>query len=579
MTAAEPAPAVVVSGLVKRFRSGNRAIAALDGLDCIVPQGGITAVVGPDAAGKTTLLRLIAGLLRPDSGRIEVMGRDAVGEAAAIHAEIGYMPQRFGLYEDLTVAENLSLHADLRQLVGAPRRERFDELLRFTGLAPFTGRLAGKLSGGMKQKLGLACSLLARPALLLLDEPSVGVDPLSRRQLWSIVESLAQAGTTVLWSTTYLDEAERCREVLLLHEGRLLAHGPPGDFTAPLRGLAFLARVPPKRRRNLRALAAAMPEVADAAIHGAGVRLVMRPGAPAPVAGAFDGAVLEMFSPRLEDAFAVTLAGSSLTAPPPPSPTIHARAPSGPVIEARELTKAYGDFIAVDRVSFTVRQGEIFGLLGPNGAGKSTIFRMLCGLAAPSAGTARVAGIDLGHAAAVARARIGYMPQKFSLYGELSVRQNLDFFARAYGLSGARREARIQWVLDEFALSGEARAACNDLPVGYKQRLSLGAALMHEPAILFLDEPTSGVDPLARRVFWDRIAQLSDRGVTVMVTSHFLDEAEYCDRLAIIHRSRLIAAATPEELKAPLISPALPLPTLDDAFAALIQASERGEAA
>ncbi len=579
MTAAEPAPAVSVSGLVKRFRSGNRVVTALDGLDCLVPLGGITAVVGPDAAGKTTLLRLIAGLLRPDSGQIEVMGRDTVAGAASIQSEIGYMPQRFGLYEDLTVAENLSLHADLRNLVGVPRRERFDELLRFTGLASFTGRLAGKLSGGMKQKLGLACSLLARPALLLLDEPSVGVDPLSRREFWKIIENLSQGGTTVLWSTTYLDEAERCREVLLLHEGRLLAHGPPVGFTAPLRGRTFLARVPPERRRKLCALAIAMPGIADAAIHGAGVRLITRPGVSAPDSGAFAGIVVEPLAPRLEDAFAATLAGKSAAAPLPALSSVRAEMPGGPVIEAKELTKSFGGFIAVDRVSFTVRRGEIFGLLGPNGAGKSTIFRMLCGLTAPSAGTARVAGIDLARAASQARAHIGYMPQKFSLYGDLSVRQNLDFFAGAYGLSGARREMRIRWVLDEFALSGEARTACNDLPVGYKQRLSLGVALMHEPEILFLDEPTSGVDPLTRRAFWDRIAQLSDRGVTVMVTSHFLDEAEYCDRLAIIHRSRLIAAATPEALKAPLVSTALPLPTLDDAFAALIQASEREDAA
>jgi len=579
MTAAAQAPAIEIAGLVKRFRSGGRIVTALDGLDCVVPEGGITTLVGPDAAGKTTLLRLVAGLLQPNSGTIRVLGRDAVRDATAIQAEIGYMPQRFGLYEDLTVAENLSLHADLRQVVGDERRRRMAELLDFTELKPFTGRLAGRLSGGMKQKLGLACSLLARPRLLLLDEPSVGVDPLSRRQLWRIVEELTVGGTTVVWSTAYLDEAERSRMVLLLHEGRLLDQGPPAGFLSPLKGRAFMALSAPERRRAVQATAIGTPGIADAAIHGEGVRLVMDVGVPPPAAQALGCDLVEPVPPRLEDAFLARLGVRAAVAAPPALLLPRPAAPAEAVIVAKELTRRFGGFVAVDRVSFGVARGEVFGLLGPNGAGKSTIFRMLCGLLAPTAGIARVLGIDLGRSAAAARAHIGYMPQKFALYGDLTVRQNLAFFAQAYGLRAGRRAERINWVLDEFQLGSYADAACNSLPLGHKQRLSLGAALMHEPAILFLDEPTSGVDPLARRAFWARIAALADQGVTVMVTSHFMEEAEYCDRLAIIYRSRLIAAATPERLKRSQTSTKIPHPTLEEAFIALIQASGQEGAA
>jgi ABC-2 type transport system ATP-binding protein len=581
MTAEDGAPAMAISGLVKRFRSGGRVVTALDGLDCTIPRGGITTLVGPDAAGKTTLLRMIAGLLRPDAGSVRVLGYDIVREATSIQAEIGYMPQRFGLYEDLTVAENLALHADLRQVVGEQRRRRMEQLLEFTELGPFTGRLAGRLSGGMKQKLGLACSLLAQPRLLLLDEPSVGVDPLSRRQLWSIVEELTAGGTTVIWSTAYLDEAERSREVLLLHEGRLLDRGPPASFLAPLSGRVFMALAEPERRRAIQSAAIAAPGVTGASIHGEGVRLVIDRGAAPPSADALGSIAIEPATPKLEDAFLALLATRGMPparpAPPPPRPSAPVAADN--VIVAQDLTRRFGGCVAVDRVSFSVARGEIFGLLGPNGAGKSTIFRMLCGLLAPSAGAARVLGIDLGRSAADARARIGYMPQKFALYGDLTVRQNLAFFAQAYGLGRAKRAQRMDWVLSEFALANFADAACNDLPLGHKQRLSLGAALMHEPAILFLDEPTSGVDPLTRRAFWARITALAESGVTVMVTSHFMEEAEYCDRLAIVYRSRMIAAATPKRLKASQATAETPRPSLEEAFIALIQATGREEAA
>ncbi|MCC6469660.1 MAG: ABC transporter ATP-binding protein [Alphaproteobacteria bacterium] len=580
MTPAEAAaaPTIVVSELTKRFRTGDRSVVALDRLAFAIAGGGITTVVGPDAAGKTTLLRLIAGLLQRDGGSIHVLGRDIAVDATSVQAEIGYMPQRFGLYEDLTVGENLALHADLRQVVGAERRQRFGELLAFTDLAPFTGRLAGQLSGGMKQKLGLACSLLARPRLLLLDEPSVGVDPLSRRQLWRIVERLTDDGMTVLWTTAYLDEAERSRHVLLLHEGRLLDQGPPADFVGRLAGRVLLAQAPPETRRRVQALAMQDAGIIDAAIRGDGVRLLLREGAAPPSAGAIQARSIEPVVSALEDEFVARLAPARRTLPAAPA-TAAAHPADSEIIAVRDLTRRFGSFVAVDHVNFSVRRGEIFGLLGPNGAGKSTIFRMLCGLLAPSSGAARVAGIDLGRSAAAARARIGYMAQKFSLYGNLTVRQNLAFFARAYGLDRRRRDRRVDWVLDEFDLRAEAESACNDLPLGFKQRLSLGSALMHEPAILFLDEPTSGVDPLTRRAFWLRIAALAEGGVTVLVTSHFMEEAEYCDRLAIIDRGRLAAVATPAALKASVATAALPRPSLEDAFIALIGAGNQAAAA
>ena len=546
----------------------------------------ITGLVGPDAAGKTTLLRLIAGLLRPANGHISVFGHDMTTDAALAHPAIGYMPQRFGLYEDLSVAENLDLFADLHAMSSALRAERVTRLLRFTGLGPFTARLAGQLSGGMKQKLGLACALLSRPRLLLLDEPSVGVDPASRRDLWAIVAAMLEEGRAdgmaVVWATAYLDEAARCGNVLLLHEGRLLAQGPPAEFLAPLEGRVFRLRVPVGERRAAARLATAQPAVLDAVVEGDALRIVLRQGVAVPGPAELGGEALEHLPPRFEDGFVAALA------PPPPAPLPQREGGNGQpspstrgrglgggdatAITVTDLVRRFGAFTAVDHVSFAVCRGEIFGLLGPNGAGKSTIFRMLCGLLRPSGGQARVAGADLVRAPAQARARIGYMAQRFSLYAELSVLENLRFFARVYGLGRAAQTRAIDAALTGFDLTQTAASVAGDLPLGLKQRLALAAALLHGPDILFLDEPTSGVDPLTRREFWARIGTLADAGVTVMVTSHFMDEAEYCDRLGIVSQGRLAAVDTPAALRERVRSEALPEPTLEDAFIALVQA-------
>jgi ABC-2 type transport system ATP-binding protein len=489
------------------------------------------------------------------------------------------MPQRFGLYDDLTVQENLRLYADLRGLALAAREETFARLLEFTGLAPFTRRLAGQLSGGMKQKLGLACSLIQTPKLLLLDEPSVGVDPISRRELWRMVEDLRERGIGILWSTAYLDEAERCSQVILLNDGELLFHGAPRDLTGRVAGrVVRLTHIQGSRRKVL-AAALGRPGVIDGVIQGSSVRLVLAADIAAAdvVRTASDpDAAVDVVSaePRFEDAFIDILGGgpageSSLAQAMPQMPDCGA-----PVIEAHGLTKRFGSFVAAEDMTFAIPRGEIFGLLGPNGAGKSTTFKMLCGLLPPSAGDGRVAGFDLRHARADARGRLGYMAQKFSLYGDLSVLQNLEFFAGVYGLSGAHRRQQIEAMLETFDLARHAGESARDLPLGFKQRLALACAVMHGPEALFLDEPTSGVDPITRREFWTHINGLVEKGVAVLVTTHFMDEAEYCDRIGLIYRGRTIALGSPDDLKASAARTGIADPTLEDAFIAMVEASD-----
>src|SRR5215472_15560518 len=553
--AAPTRPAAEVSALVKSFG----ATRALDGISATLPAGKILGLVGPDGAGKTTLIRLFAGLMTPTAGAVEVLGRTPQAEGGTTQAETGYMPQRFGLYEDLSVLDNLNLYANLRALDVTQRQQRFAELLRFTDLAPFTGRLAGQLSGGMKQKLGLACALLGRPRLLLLDEPGVGVDPLSRRELWRMVSELVAGGVTVLWSTAYLEEAERCAYIWLLDAGRLLYDGAPRELSARVRGRVFRRRAPPGEARQTAEEELAREAVLDAVIQGASVRLVAKPHQERE----FQGTQYEPVEPRLEDAYVELLGG------PTQAPLADA------LVRAVGLTRRFGDFVAADHVGFEVRAGEIYGLLGPNGAGKSTTFRMLCGLLKPTEGDASVAGVNLLHAASRARARLGYMAQKFSLYGDLSVGQNLDYFADIYGLSRAAKRERVPAMIEMFELAPHLESNASLLPLGFKQRLALACATLHAPAVLFLDEPTSGVDPLMRREFWHHISALTTRGVAVLVTTHFMDEAEYCDRIGLIWRGRKIAEGTPDELKARVRSTRQPEPTLEDAFIALVE----GEAA
>jgi ABC-2 type transport system ATP-binding protein len=554
---------------------------ALDRVSGTIEAGRITGLVGPDGAGKTTLIRLMTGLMVPDAGSITVFGFDTRHQAEHIHPGIGYMPQRFGLYEDLSVQENLDLYADLRGLAPAQRPEAFARLLAFTDLARFTGRLAGKLSGGMKQKLGLACALIQKPRLLLLDEPAVGVDPISRRDLWRMVRSLSGEGTGVLWSTAYLDEAEACDHVLLLNQGALLFSGPPADLTGRVAGRVFRVNGLSGRRRQVLARLLDRDGVVDGVMQGESIRLVLAPeAAVGEVTRDIAEAAPRPAPPRFEDAFVDLLGGGpgGRSALAEATPFLDASDPQ-PVIEARGLTKRFGDFTAAQDISFAIPRGEIFGLLGPNGAGKSTTFKMLCGLLKPTAGEGRVAGFDLRRDTAEARNRLGYMAQKFSLYGDLSVEQNLNFFAGAYGLAGPGKRRRIALLSQIFDLGPYARLSAKDLPLGLKQRLALACAVIHGPDALFLDEPTSGVDPITRREFWTHINGLVDKGITVLVTTHFMDEAEYCDRISLIYRGRSIALGSPDSLKARVATAERPDPTMEDAFVALVGEFDAREAA
>ncbi len=529
---------------------------ALRGITAQIKRGRITGIVGPDGSGKTTLIRLIAGLLKATSGKITVENCDPISDATVLRPQLGYMPQKFGLYEDLTVLENLNLYADLCDLAGEARQQSFQQLLTFTDLARFLDRPAGKLSGGMKQKLGLACTLLGSPRVLLLDEPSVGVDPISRRELWKMVGELAHKGITVIWSTSYLDEAELCDDVLLMSEGHLKFDGPPATIIAGMKGRSFQLRDIEGNKRIVLKKALHAAQVIDGVIQGDALRLVLKTAGELPDLGhlgAGDKAHFVEVRPCLEDAFIDILGGGpggeSVLADHMPLARLDSSTDQNAVIEANQLTRRFGDFVATDHIDFKVKRGEIFGLLGPNGAGKSTTFKMMCGLLKPTSGWAKVMGIDLKSSASRARAQIGYMAQKFALYGNLSVAQNLQFFSGIYGLRGNVQQDMINDMVRVFNLEPYLDEEANTLPLGFKQRLALSCAIMHHPPILFLDEPTSGVDPITRREFWTHINGLVDKGVTVMVTTHFMDEAEYCDRIALIYRGRTIASGTPDQLK------------------------------
>ncbi|HUX45187.1 MAG TPA: ATP-binding cassette domain-containing protein [Acidobacteriaceae bacterium] len=569
--------AVVVRNMSKSFGKGAARRDALKNVSLQIPAGTMTALIGPDGAGKSTLLRLLAGILTPQGGEIYVLGHRLPQDALALQCKIGYMPQHFGLYEDLTVEENLALFADLHGIPLAAREDRFAELLIMTALGPFRKRLAGQLSGGMKQKLGLACTLVHPPQLLLLDEASVGVDPISRRELWSIIwRQVEEQKVTVLLSTAYMDEAERCDHVLLLHEGEILAQGDPAQLIVPLQRHAFVLEEISQSPRSLQSRIARLPGVVDAVVQGDGLRIVMQePRPPVLKDDLAPYGIPKAVPARLEDAFVSLLFRRTprhLISLPPQRDRSQDDAT---VVEVKKLYRYFGSFAAVKNVSFHVRKGEIFGLLGANGAGKSTTFRMLCGLLPSSSGTLRVAGADLRTATADARARIGYVSQKFSLYGVLSVQQNLSFFASAYGLQNQYKRERMEWALEELELREYASMNAGSLPLGYKQRLALACALMHKPEILFLDEPTSGVDPLARREFWARVNALAEGGTTCLVTTHFMEEAEYCDHLVLMSLGEVLAWGTPAEVKEKVRGPDLPHPSMEDAFIALIEEHEQ----
>ena len=576
---------VEAAGVTKRFRDsrGGELLTAVDCLDIRAVRGKMTALIGPDGAGKTTFLRMVCGLMFPTEGILSVLGISVADKPADVQRRLGYMPQKFGLYEDLTCMENMNLYADLHGISAEERKERFEKLFHMTGLAPFAQRLAGKLSGGMKQKLGLACTLVRTPELLILDEPTAGVDPLSRRELWEILKDLVKGGhISVLVSTAYMEEAELCDEVYILNKGKVLDRGTPEELRKETEGRCRMAKTP--EGIPPRVLQAAFLDdresVEDAVPEKGNVRFVLKEGVPLERIKAFScypRLETEGVPSRLEDSFMCCLGKLERKESPLEGFELDYKEPahiSGKVdIEVKNLVRRFGDFTAVDNTSFQVHEGEIFGLLGPNGAGKSTTFKMLCGLLPASSGELSVAGVNLRTARAAARASVGYVAQKFSLYGMLTVRENLEFFGGAYGLPRQKIRERIKEVLSQFGLSGAEDRMAGDLPGGYKQRLSMAASLLHEPKILFLDEPTSGIDPPARRIFWRQITALAAKGTTVIITTHFMDEAEYCDRIMIQDQGKMLILGTPEEVR----NRGGKNLTMNEAFIAIVENSRREE--
>jgi ABC-2 type transport system ATP-binding protein len=585
-------PAIHAVGLSRSFGQ----LAAVTSLDLEVARGEIYGLVGPDGAGKTTTLRMLSGILDPSSGSATVAGHDVATAAEHVKDNIAYMSQRFGLYADLSVAENIDFYAELYGVPHASRGARVDELLDFSNMRPFRRRLAAKLSGGMKQKLQLICALVHTPRVLLLDEPTNGVDPLSRRDFWNILYGLLSQDVAILVTTAYLDEAERCTRVGLLDNGRLLAQGTPEKVKQLMRG--SIVAVTSHRARDAYHLLLTQLRSGTASLFGDTVHITASDAASTvrEVARLLTAAGVPFSEPRelpptIEDVFISVMGKQDETAAEPapaeakPAPQAAVAEP-GVAVVVEGLTRRFGDFVAVDDVSFSVRQGEVFGFLGPNGAGKSTTIRMLCGLLRPSAGRGRVGGYDVYAEPERIKAVIGYMSQRFSLYEDLRVEENIDFYGGIYGLSGDRLRERREWAIAMAGLQDRRRSMTHVLSGGWKQRLALACAVLHEPPIVFLDEPTSGVDPLSRRRFWDLIYEMAGRGVTVFVTTHYMEEAEYCDRVALIYHGRLIAMDSPRELKHGLgrklaaagerdAGGEEAAPSMEDVFVALIEEEDR----
>ncbi|MGX9425916.1 ribosome-associated ATPase/putative transporter RbbA [Bradyrhizobium sp. LeoA1S1] len=505
----------VVRALSHRYGS----VTALDCISADIPAGRLVGLIGPDGVGKSSLLAILAGARKIQEGAVAVLGTDIskAAERALICPRIAYMPQGLGknLYPDLSVKENVEFFARLFEQSRKEREWRINELLESTGLAPFADRPASKLSGGMRQKLGLCCSLIHDPDLLILDEPTTGVDPLSRRQFWDLIDRIRDrtAKMSVLVATAYMEEAERFDWLMAMNEGKILATGSPSDLkqqtgTDSIED-AFVALLPHRQRA----------------------------GNEKPIGPPLDG---------------------------------HAE----PVIVAKDLTCRFGDFTAVDRVNFTIRRGEIFGFVGSNGSGKTTTMKMLTGLLPPSEGEALIFGEVLRAGDLEARRRVGYMSQSFSLYGELTVRQNLVLHARLFHLSLAFAEARIAELIEKCDLADYLDDLASSLPLGIRQRLSLAVAVVHKPDLLILDEPTSGVDPLARDQFWQLLIDLSrNQGMTIFVSTHFMNEAARCDRLSLMHEGRVLASDTP----AGLIK-ARNAKSLEDAFISFLERETPGTA-
>ncbi|HXF07981.1 MAG TPA: ATP-binding cassette domain-containing protein [Candidatus Acidoferrales bacterium] len=552
------APVVRIRGLVKNYKD----VHAVRGIDLDVPKGSLFGLIGSDGAGKSSTMKAVAGVMSYDEGTIEVFGEHIDSEASAerVKLRLGFMPQGLGqnLYPDLSIEENIDFFARLRLVKADDLVERKEKLLRMTRLDKFRDRAMKNLSGGMKQKLGLVCTLIHEPELIILDEPTTGVDPVSRRDFWAILaELLAEKGISALVSTAYMDEASRFHHAALMHHGRILAHGEIEELIHLQPGTVVSVAVQPQ----LEALNRLRSRFEQVVALGNFLRVFV----PAQDTSA-DEVVKDVLSgleitdvqtdtPELEDIYVGLLESNGegqavRDLPSPPEGTVIHLDPDKPVIEAKNLVRDFGAFRAVDHVTFDVRPGEIFGLLGANGAGKTTVIKMLTGILRPSEGAGSVAGADMRHSGATIKKRIGYMSQAFSLYQDLTVVENIRLYAGIYAVPPKEIEPRLRWIVDLAGLEGMEGALTGSLPMGLRQRLALGCALVHRPPILFLDEPTSGVDPMGRREFWDVLFRLSrQEEVGLLVTTHYMVEAEYCDRIALMHAGKVVAYDSPAGLK------------------------------
>lgn len=548
-------PAIEARGLRKNYEG----VTAVSGIDLQVERGEIFGLVGADGAGKTTTIQMLCTLSLPSAGEARILDMDTVKQAGGIKRRIGYMSERFNLYPTLTVEENLDFFARLRNIPREASNQRKKELLSFCRLEPFSKRQAEYLSGGMQKKLALACSLIHEPDVIFLDEPTTGVDPISRRDFWKIITGFLARGITVLVSTPYLDEAERFSRVAFMHHGRIIACDTPQKLKAGLAGEMMEIRARPVQRAavSLRQLAfSSVPQIFGDTIH------IMVDGAEkrrSEVKSLLEREdinieTIRSILPNLEDVFVSQLAEmeekSSESIQNSPNGDLEKAGEGSEIaIEVSELKRKFGDFTAVDRISFEVKRGDIFGLLGPNGSGKTTTIRMIIGLLSPTSGSARMLGQDMAKGTAASRSKMGYMSQKFSLFADLTVEENINLYGGLYGLTASQLEEGKRWVLDMAGLRGKEKLKPAELAGGWKQRLALGCTIIHSPEVIFLDEPTAGVDPLSRRSFWELIQELANRGTTIFVTTHYMDEAEHCHRLGLMYQGKLVALGSPQQLK------------------------------
>jgi ABC-2 type transport system ATP-binding protein len=544
--------AIRITGLWKRYGP----LEAVRGISFEVGQGEIFGLIGPDGAGKTSTFQILAGVMEASAGSAEIFGRPA----REARSQTGYLSQAFSLYPDLTVSENIRYVGDLRRVASDDIVKRGRHYLQMFDMDRFSSRLAGQLSGGMKQKLSLACALVPQPRVLVLDEPTTGVDPVSRREFWDALAHLAADGLSILISTPYLDEAERCNRIALIHKGELRQIGTSAELRDRLGAMRLEVRVDnlSKAERLLSAVSGPQQDIMDVERFGDRLDVLAHDPEKARrlVADLSSKAGLQVSEvrvdePTLENVFVASLRalGEDSKESPFPGRHDHSNLRGQTAIGADNLTKQFGAFTAVKNVTLEIRYGEIYGLLGANGAGKTTTIRMLCGLLEATSGGMRLAGKQGNLRSQSIRQQIGYMSQKFSLYNDMTIRENLSFFAGVYGVTEKERDEKIRWVLSFSGLVGKEDQITGSLPGGWKQRVAFGAAIMHEPSVLFLDEPTSGVDPLARRAFWVMINRLADAGTAILVTTHYLEESEQCNRLGFMAGGELVAEGTPSGIK------------------------------